>query len=270
MRRIPTMAVAVVMLSACSTPVDEPATTLASAPQTTSIQSTTTATSTTTSTTTTSTTAPETTTTLARVVDLAEGLLCRDLNEMGHGYEDAVAYWVREGRPDRMDADSNGIPCETVYPPAAVTAFWGDPLPTTTVAGPVYLVVDPWTFPSPPAEGEASGSGCAPGPGPLPDGVWFGYPAERNADSIGFDLACLWIVPESDAGYEITNTNPTLRTVPVAAGAVVYHLTGSFDYTALPYGDWFGIACGLEPIGCPVWLYVNGGRVTEVVEQYFP
>jgi hypothetical protein len=36
-----------------------------------------------------------------------------------------VAYWYDEGLPDRMDADGNGIPCETVYPAAVVQAFWG-------------------------------------------------------------------------------------------------------------------------------------------------
>lgn len=46
---------------------------------------------------------------------LEGGLLCRDLDAMGLPLGDAVAYWLREQRPDRMDADRNGIPCETVY-----------------------------------------------------------------------------------------------------------------------------------------------------------
>ena len=49
------------------------------------------------------------------VVGLAGGLFCRDLDAAGYGFEQALAYWVREGRPSRMDADGNGIPCETVY-----------------------------------------------------------------------------------------------------------------------------------------------------------
>ena len=83
-------------------------------------------------TTTTSTTEASATTTLAPVTDLATGLFCRDLNAVGYDYVDAVTYWIREGSPDRMDADRNGIPCETVYSEAAVVAFWGSPLPTTT------------------------------------------------------------------------------------------------------------------------------------------
>ncbi len=43
------------------------------------------------------------------------GALCRDLAAAGYRYAGAVGYWLREGRPERMDADGNGIPCETVY-----------------------------------------------------------------------------------------------------------------------------------------------------------
>ena len=38
-----------------------------------------------------------------------------------------------------MDADRNGIPCETVYSGADVLAFWGDALPTTTVPSSLTL-----------------------------------------------------------------------------------------------------------------------------------
>lgn len=50
-------------------------------------------------------------------------LLCRDLNARGLDYATAVAYWLRGGTPDRMDADGNGIPCETVYPTGDVEVF---------------------------------------------------------------------------------------------------------------------------------------------------
>ncbi len=68
------------------------------------------------------------------------GLFCRDLvdpdaqvetgffdatttNE-SFGYFLSVIYWFIEGRPDRMDADGNGIPCETVHDADGVTAIW--------------------------------------------------------------------------------------------------------------------------------------------------
>ncbi len=85
----------------------------------------------TTSTTTEPATTTTTTTTLPPVTDLESGLFCRDIFPLGYDYAAAVTYWVKEGSPDRMDADRNGIPCETVYAEADVLAFWGDPLPTT-------------------------------------------------------------------------------------------------------------------------------------------
>lgn len=70
--------------------------------------------------------------------DYPTGLMCRDLveppstfppdhyvpenNALDYGL--AVYYWLTEGRPDRMDADGNGRPCETVYPADEVQAFW--------------------------------------------------------------------------------------------------------------------------------------------------
>jgi len=63
---------------------------------------------------------------LLRLADgLGPGLFCRDLAERGIDYSGAVAYWLLEGAPDRMDADRNGVPCETTYDPAVVAAFLG-------------------------------------------------------------------------------------------------------------------------------------------------
>jgi hypothetical protein len=61
----------------------------------------------------------------ANVLDLPSGLYCRDLNAMGYPYWDAVTYWESEGQTPRMDADNNGIPCETVYPRQDVVDYWG-------------------------------------------------------------------------------------------------------------------------------------------------
>jgi hypothetical protein len=67
--------------------------------------------------------------------DYPGGLFCRDLREPPPGWNGlpdsdhltyglAVYYWLSEGRPDRMDADRDGTPCETVYPAQEVAAFW--------------------------------------------------------------------------------------------------------------------------------------------------
>jgi hypothetical protein len=64
-----------------------------------------------------------------RVSDLGPGLFCRDLIAAGFSYAAAVDYWRLHGEPNQMDADRNGIPCETVYSASDVAAYWGDRLP---------------------------------------------------------------------------------------------------------------------------------------------
>ncbi len=54
------------------------------------------------------------------VAALPAGLFCRDLNARGYSYVAAVGYWRLHGNPNQMDADRNGIPCETVYPASDV------------------------------------------------------------------------------------------------------------------------------------------------------
>jgi len=54
---------------------------------------------------------------------LETGLFCRDLQARGRTFWDAAVYWVSEGSPDRMDADQNGIPCETIYPAEEIDSF---------------------------------------------------------------------------------------------------------------------------------------------------
>jgi hypothetical protein len=61
---------------------------------------------------------------ISGIAPLTAGLFCRDLAARGATYGEAVAYWWYYDRPARMDADNNGIPCETVYPTAIVNAFW--------------------------------------------------------------------------------------------------------------------------------------------------
>lgn len=53
------------------------------------------------------------------------GLFCRDLAALGYDYAAAVAYWEAQGEPERMDADRNGVPCETVYPADVIAAMFG-------------------------------------------------------------------------------------------------------------------------------------------------
>jgi hypothetical protein len=213
-------------------------------------------------------------TVLAPIGSLAVGLFCRDVAVLGYSYADAVTYWTREGQPDRMDADGNGIPCETVYDHAAVVAFWGDPLPTTTsttidvwysVATPDYRVA------SLPGAGGHYGSGCLPGSDTLPDGVWFGRVTTVEESKVAFDLMCFGPGPEGPG--DITNSNPKLRTVPVDPVAVVHVIhvaTDRLGWHAVQYSTWLtSPASPLCVDGCMHWLYVNNGVITEAVELWF-
>jgi hypothetical protein len=56
---------------------------------------------------------------LGEIAALPDGLRCADLQTLGLGPKQAVDYWFLWGRPPLMDADSNGIPCETVWPDVA-------------------------------------------------------------------------------------------------------------------------------------------------------
>ncbi len=70
------------------------------------------------------------------------------------------------------------------------------------------------------ADGTA-GSGCTPDTDALPDGVWFGFIDGFTRTSISFDLVCLRIA--YDDGFEewqITNSNPKLRAIPLELDAV--------------------------------------------------
>ncbi len=53
---------------------------------------------------------------------IPRGKFCRDLYPL-YRYADAYEYWEWEGKPDRMDADRNGIPCETVYPADEIARY---------------------------------------------------------------------------------------------------------------------------------------------------
>lgn len=67
------------------------------------------------------------------------GLHCRDLADPDrddlsifaasgstpqYGYFWSLVYWFLEGSPTRMDADGNGIPCETRYDAGIVSSVW--------------------------------------------------------------------------------------------------------------------------------------------------
>lgn len=158
---------------------------------------------------------------------------------------------------------------------------------TTTTNGGPYLVGTPELYPLAPLPGSdgAAGSGCAPGAGALPDGVWFGYVLAKSAAAIDFDLSCFSFGDiaydegaldgeEVNNDYYVRNANPTLRTISIDPAVTVYEIeAGSTGHLDMPFSAWpvdpsAYLACPSN--WCGVWLFINGGNVTEILEQYVP
>lgn len=149
------------------------------------------------------------------------------------------------------------------------------------------------------------GSGCVVYGTILPDGVWFGFIREFTPAELAFDLGCFFTeeaalaAAAADGGSTaripvlfgdlssdqhavtrptvyVRNRNPLIFTVPVDAEARVWHLA-TVSGTAVDHID-NSIAtwpAETSPLTCPgpscgVWLYVNDGQVTAIVEQYLP
>lgn len=157
-------------------------------PVTTALPATTTTGSTSSTTTVPATTAPPAT--AAPIGDVRQapaGLLCKDLQAQGYSYSAAVDYWRVNGQPNRMDADKNGIPCETVYSRADVVAYWPAATYETSVS-----------------YGLASGLLCrdleSQGVGvfdALRYYIWEGFPARMDADGNG--IPCETVYPGAAA-----------------------------------------------------------------------
>jgi hypothetical protein len=173
------------------------------------------------------------------------------------------------------------VACSPPAPPPAAPAL---------DAAPAFAAGDPPATPGPLAGGNgALGSGCAPGAGPLPDGAWFGYATAWNATGIDFDLACFYSgnaaaaqasahndesPPPND--YYIVNDASTTRRVDVAADTIAYRsAVEGVGLERTTYADFVANAGPSSNVACPgsscsVWVFVNNGRVTEVMWQFFP
>jgi hypothetical protein len=57
---------------------------------------------------------------LGEISALPPGLRCVELQRLGLGPKQAVDYWFFWGGPSLMDADGDGIPCETIWSDVAV------------------------------------------------------------------------------------------------------------------------------------------------------
>jgi len=169
------------------------------------------------------------------------------------------------------------------------TATTAAPSSTTTGAPPVFAVDNPTLAPPAPMTGSegASGSGCPAGGGPPGDGIWYGYVTASTDRSVRFEFACLYFADAAWAeaardGTEAPNdvyirTTDRISEVPVMEGATAYTIVSSVNaelrIDSVAFSDWPQDPTGYIPCpgeSCSVWLYVNNGNVTEVLEQYLP
>lgn len=114
------------------------------------------------------------------------------------------------------------------------------------------------------------GSGCSPGSDTLPDGIWWGYLNEFSQTSVTLDLACIVFLDESDNdpatedyAWVIENKNPRVRIVPVNPVAQVTCDWTHCPSNPFPYVEWIDTDIP-EAEDDGLWLYVNGGAVTEI------
>jgi len=175
----------------------------------------------------------------------------------------------------------------TTAAPATTLAPATTMAPTTTPVLPFYTVDPSDFFPDPfPGSDLAHGSGCVTDAQILGDGVWFGFAEAVVGGVISFDLACFWTGAAAEAeaiadgseafDFYIRNQNPKTYDVQIPANADVYWI----DPTAaewpwpipIPPTAWPNPASFLSCPSqwCSVWLYVNGGQATGIVEQYLP
>lgn len=190
------------------------------------------------------------------------------------------------------------LPATTASPSTPSTSSTVASTTTTLMEAPAEYTVETLGYGPPSLVGSdgAGGSGCAPGTDQLPDGAWFGFVVDRSDVGIQFDLACWWSGDRANEvalehgetevpvpnDYYITNDSERLRPIEIAPDKRVAHLdysganTSEDPYVVMTFGDWGGLNDYLNcDFGsgnefCLVWLFINDGVVTEMVEQYVP
>ena len=221
----------------------------------------------------------------------------------GCGDDDGAFTTTTAGSTTTAESTTTGVSTTTTTAPTSTTASTSTTTSTTTTtttstttttAPEVVYLVDTSNFFPPvfPGSNGGHGSGCVtPGFAALPNGVWFGFAEGVGGGEITFDLACFWTgTPACDAqiadgfasnaseclDFYVQNNVATTFEVPIATGARVWYvdmLSGDVSApTEIPLTDWPSPDSFQECPGqyCSVWLYVNGGEITGIVEQYLP
>ena len=217
-----------------------------------------------------------------RYQTVGSGLYCRDLIDeeiYASNYFGAVGYWFRDGRPDRMDADKDGIPCETVYSLASISDFWwGTPLEAVidihfgyitdlTPTGPPYELTIDYAIMLGGMEAnlaaEAAGD-IQPGEG-VPNDFFI---VNENPWLRTFELASDVEVSLMTSTGDIVSipVDPDLWVVLVEAAGRCSAVDGSSDCFDLGGEDWHWFGSGT----LPYWIQLEAGSIVRVEEQYLP
>ncbi|HSM02802.1 MAG TPA: hypothetical protein VK960_10255 [Acidimicrobiia bacterium] len=180
------------------------------------------------------------------------------------------------------------VPQATTAAPTTTEAVTTTLAPSTTATVPYFSVAWYGMFPDPLlTAADGHGSGCAPPGDVLPAGMWFGFAKGFSAGTLTFDLACFFTgaagvaaaTADGEVGYDldfyIRNMNPKLFTIDLDPDGTAYWIDASgpgVTPSATPMTNW---PVGAGYVTCPgdhcaVWLFVNDGVVTELVEQYLP
>ena len=182
--------------------------------------------------------------------------------------------------PTTSAATATTVAASTTVATTAVPTTVAPTLPYPIAYDGMGLPMFPPVLGSP---GDPNGSGCAPPGDVLPDGIWFGYAEAVSGGVITFDLACYftgdaaWTASlagdcDTEFGdYCVRNNNPKVFSVPIAATAEVFYIeAGTWDLAPVPASSWpvspSYLTCPGEK--CGVWLYVNGGSATGIVEMF--
>ncbi|MDH3729819.1 MAG: hypothetical protein OES13_01650 [Acidimicrobiia bacterium] len=218
---------------------------------------------------------------------------CRELAEEAGipfdlGYKGAVIYWFLDGMPDRMDADRDGVPCETVF-------FYEEVLQVWQGTDREALLEDP-----------RAGFQFAFLTDIAPDGssITLDYAEFLTGEEANDAAIADGDIPQGETvpnDYYIRNVNPRLRTFPVSSDAIVA-LIGFFyegdhgsgiDGINVTTTEWASLyiesqRCIAEdfPPECadlggdgwgwygggylPYWVLIDNGTVVEIEEQYLP
>jgi len=175
----------------------------------------------------------------------------------------------------------------TVAPSTTATTVTPTTTATTVAAAPLFPIL--FDGPNNPAfppvlgiAGDPNGSGCVPGADVLPDGVWFGYAEAVSGGVITFDLACYFTGAAATAvsgtdcdtefgEYCVRNVNPRTFAVAIAGTADAFYIeAGTWNIVPVAASAWpvSGSYVTCPGTSCGVWLYINGGVATDVVEMF--